>query len=165
MFFVYRLIIFWLIWFLFADKKRWRELFSVAIFAALLGQLSDNAFMDFYKLWDYQEPHGSMGKKLEKFFEHVLNDVSVYVVVVYLFIQWLPKKQSFWNLFKYWFIWTAIAFVVEWIHIKTGHMSYYHWWDIGYSYLSDWVLFSLFYMFHKVFRLKLLSEGQEIEGK
>lgn len=157
MFFIVRFIVFWAVWLLVADKKRWKELFPVAFFAALLGQFSDQAFMKFYKLWEYHEPHDT--GPIYSFFLEVLNDLSVYMVVTYLFIQWLPNNRTAWNMFRYWFSWTVFAIMVELIHIKTGHMTYHQWWNLGYSYLADWILFWVFYQFHKRFKLHLLGMG------
>lgn len=157
MFFVYRFVITWAIWFLFADKKRWRELLLVAIFAALIGQLSDQAFMEFYKLWDYDEPHNG-NEKLNQLFTFVLDDISVYMVAVYLFLQWLPKKRTVWMMSAYWFLWSAFAIVIEWIHLKTGHMNHYQFWGLEHSFIADLLLFTMFFYFHKVFHLEKLSE-------
>jgi PAS domain S-box-containing protein len=40
-------------------------------------------------------------------------------------------------------------------------MSHYKWWNLGWSYLSRWVLFWLFYQFHKQLRLAKLSPSDE----
>lgn len=146
MFFVIRFAIEWTIWLLFADKKRWRELFPVAFFASLLGCLTDD-LMHHYRLWEYD------GQLLSDF----TNNFGCYVVVTYLFIQWLPKGEKFWNLFLYWFIWTGFAISYEWLHIITNHMVYHQWWGIHLSYIADWILFFIFYQYHKIFNFKKLS--------
>jgi hypothetical protein len=116
MFFVIRFAVEWIIWLLLADKKRWRELFPVAFFASLLGCLTDNV-MHHYRLWEYD------GRILADF----TNDFGTYVVVTYLFIQWLPKGERLWNLFVYWVIWTSLAITYEWFHLKTNHIIYHSW--------------------------------------
>jgi hypothetical protein len=57
MFFVFRFILVWTIWLIFADKKRWKELFPVGIFAGLLGSTTDS-MSTHYKLWHYQSTSG-----------------------------------------------------------------------------------------------------------
>ena len=147
MFFIIRFIIVWIIWFIFADKKRWKELFPVAVFAGLLGSTTDN-LMIYYKLWGYMD--AGLPTPILK----MMDDWGIYLVVTYLFIQWLPKKKTFKNMILYWFIWTSTAVIVEVIHLETGHMEYQNFWNLGYSYISDWILFWIFYKLHGVITYK-----------
>lgn len=149
MFFIIRFILVWTVWFIFADKKRWRELFPVSIFAGYLGLITDMIIEEQLKLWEYQGEF--------KEFAEVSDDIGIYIVVTYLFIQWLPQCKTRASLL-YWFLWTSFAIAIEWIHIVTGHMEHHKWWNYGWSYACDWFLFWLFYQFHKIFRLKLLSK-------
>jgi hypothetical protein len=151
MFFYIRFILCWTIWYLFADKKRWRELFPVSIFAGYLGLITDVIVEDRIKLWEY--------RKGNILFAEISDDMGIYLVVTYLFIQWLPHHKTILTMLFYWFIWAALAIGIEWIHIYTGHMALHKGWNLGYSYLTDWFLFWLFYQFHKVFRLTQLSKN------
>jgi len=149
MFFWLRSVITWSAWLLLADKKRWRELLPLCFFASYLGVLSD-ILMGFYPLWEYAGHEHQLVRIMG-------DDLSLYIVVPYLFIQWLPRQQSPGRMAAYWFAWTALCIAIEWIHIHTGHMVYLQWWNIGCSYLADWLLFWLFYRFYKLFRLHRLS--------
>ena len=141
MFWTVRFVFFWLLWLIFADKKRWRELIPVCIFASLLGSLSD-ILIHYYPLWSYDN---TMWAELS-------DDLSVYPVVVYLFIQWLPTNRSRWILLSYWFVWTLFAILIEIYHLKTGYMSYPTGeWNLLCSYVADWLLFWIFFRFHKSF--------------
>ncbi len=142
-------IIAWILWILFADEKRWRELFPVALLASFLGCITDN-IMHYYTLWHYQNGHPLL--------IYLLNDFGVYIVVTYLFIQWLPKEQKFRLMFGYWFIWTGMTFGLELIYHVTNHLIYQQWWNSWWSYLADWLLFWIFYKYHKILNLKKLSE-------
>lgn len=155
MFFTVRFILVLIIWFLLADKKRWRELFPVGIFAALLGSLTDAAFIDYYKLWDYHEPHGG-----NTFVKEVLNDIGMYIVTTYLFFQWFPKEKTTRKMLIYWFVWTGFAIIVEWIHVLTGHMEHHKWWNMWWSYAFDWILLWVFYKFYTVFDFKRMLKGK-----
>jgi hypothetical protein len=154
MFFFIRFILVWTIWLLFADKKRWRELLPVAIFAGYLGLITDVAMDENYKLWEF--------KKANEALAQVSDDTGIYIVVTYLFIQWLPQHKTVLKMFLYWFTWVTLAIGIEWIHVSTGHMIHHKWWNFGYSYLADWTLFWLFYQFHKIFGLKKLSKDDII---
>lgn len=140
MFWSIRFVIFWLLWLMFADKTRWREMLPVCILASLLGSLTD-ALIHYYPLWCYDSTLWSEWS----------DDLSVYPVVVYLFIQWMPRKQQPITMLTYWLCWTLFAITVELIHLVTGHMSYPTGeWSLLHSYLADWFLFWLFYRFHKL---------------
>lgn len=143
----------WLIWIILADKKRWRELFIVSILAGFLGAISDHLFVCNYPLWSY------IGQP--KMLKNTFDDIGIYIVVPYLFIQWLPKEKTLKKLVPYFFLWTLLAISIELIHIKLGRMQHHHCWTIWHSYIADWVLFCLFYNFHRIFKLARLSEDKE----
>jgi len=96
-----------------------------------------------YPLWNYE-------CDLNPIIPDISDNLGVYLVVTYLFIQWLPKKQIFFNLFRYFFIWTAITISIEWIHVSMGHLHYGLFWNMGWSYIADWILFGIFYCFYKI---------------
>lgn len=135
-------------WLLFADKSRWRELFSVGIFANFLDGFADICSFH-YPLWKYN-PEDSIVPDL-------FDNMGIYIVVSYLFIQWLPKDRTAGRMLLYWFLWTAFAIGIEWFHIRTGYMTYDRWWRIEYSYIADWIIYWILYQFHKVFKLERLS--------
>lgn len=135
----------WSIWIIFADKKRWRELFPVGFLAGLYGTTTD-VVTNYYPLWKYDGDISPIPR--------LLNTWGMYIVVVYLFIQYLPSNRSFGRMLAYWFLWTSIAVSIEKIHIITGHMTYHLWWNMYYSYLADWVLFSIFYFYYKIFKFE-----------
>jgi hypothetical protein len=150
MFWIIRFILFWLIFILMADKRRWRELFAASSFSVAVGATTDN-IMHHYHLWIYDGEQTSILADLT-------DDWSIYIVITYLFIQWLPKKKHFKNMIIYWFIWTTIAIIIEAIHVYSGHMSFPTWWNMGWSYLADWMLLYLFYKFHQIFKLYKLQK-------
>jgi len=152
MFFIISFIIELLIWLIFADKTRWRELLPVGFFAGFLGSMTDT-IVCYYRLWDYHDP------SIPNVILELGDDLTIYIVITYLFIQWLPKKRKFWNMLLYWFIWTGLAITIEWIHIATGHM-HHHKWTYIYSYGADWLLFWIFYKYHQIFKLEKLSRPE-----
>ncbi|MDD4334088.1 MAG: hypothetical protein PHY77_00575 [Desulfotomaculaceae bacterium] len=90
-------------------------------------------------------------------FINLANNAGIFLVVTYLFIQWLPKKQTFWRMAAYWFVWTGAAISLEYLYDRTGLLVYHQWWNIGFSYPADWFLFALFYYYHRLFRFEKLS--------
>lgn len=140
MFWSARFGLFWIAWLIFADKSRWREMLPTCIFASLLGSLTD-VLIHYYPLWNYDNTIWSEWS----------DDLSVYPVVVYLFLQWMPQNKKMVPMLIYWLYWTSLAISIEFLHVNTGFMSYPTGeWNIFYSYLADWFLFWLFYRFHKL---------------
>jgi len=148
MFWVIRFVLFWTVWLVFADKKRWREIIPVSVFASFLSSSSDN-IMHQYHLWVYDTEETS-------FIADMTDDWSVYLVIAYLFIQWLPKEQTLGRMLKYMFLWTGVVILIEYIHVASGHMTYSYWWNIHLSYFADWILFVMIYQYHKIFHFERL---------
>lgn len=138
----------WIVWILFSDKKRWREILPVSFLASMLACLTDMV-VQHYPLWQYQGGN--------PMFINLANNAGIFLVVTYLFIQWLPKKQTFWRMAAYWFVWTGAAISLEYLYDRTGLLVYHQWWNIGFSYPADWFLFALFYYYHRLFRFEKLS--------
>lgn len=150
MFFIARCIIIWIIWLIFADKRRWKEILPVCILASFLGVVAD-IIVDEYPYWDY------MDNDIHPLYLELGDEFEIFPLVTYLFIQWLPKKETLWSMFSYWFLWTGLAIIIEYIHLITGHMDHSYGWTIVHSYIADWILLWLFYKFHKILELKKLS--------
>lgn len=150
-FFYMRFLISWTCWLLFADKARWREIIPVSIFASFLGLITDQIVEWHIPYWEYygNEP---------KIIINLMDDLGIYIVTTYLFIQWLPKEHSFFCMFSYWFVWTALAIGIEYVHVITGHMAHYHGWTFWHSYVTNWILFGIYYQYHKILQLEKLSK-------
>jgi hypothetical protein len=150
MFYVVWFILVWIIWLLVGDKSRWREILPVCIFAKCLA-LATDVLVSYYPLWEYA---GS------PFLIHLADDLGIYPVVTYLFIQWLPNNRSEKNMFRYWLVWTTVALAIELFYVNSGYMRYHQWWTTWHSYAADWLLYWLFFEFHKILRLERLSSNK-----
>lgn len=137
-FWIGQFIFSWVAWFLFAKKGRWHKYLPVCIFASWLSLILE-ALMHYYNLWSYS------GHPLIALFG---NAFGIYIVTLYLFIQWLPEDRSLRPMLIYWFKWSIVVIIFEWFHFWLGHISYHKWWNIGYSYISDWLLLWIFYRYH-----------------
>lgn len=150
MFYIAWFISAWIAWLKFADKTRWREIFPVCIFAMCLA-LATDVLMFYYPLWEYVGPPHLI---------HLADDMAIYPVVTYLFIQWLPDSGTVKGMIMYWLIWSTIALSIELIYVNFGYMQYYLWWSTWHSYAADWLLYWLFYQFHCILRLEKLSSNK-----
>ncbi len=134
----------WIAFFVFADKKKFRLFWSTCLLGMYLAATVD-LFVHHYPLWDYPK-----GTKLEQYSYHLLQQLGVYPIVIYLYIQTLPrKKQSIVSMIRHILYWSLLALFLEWLAINTGYMEYKKWWNLGWSYLADWLLFFLFYCYFK----------------
>ncbi len=147
-FYYIRFAVFWALWLILADKSRWREIFPVCLFASLLGTGTDIA-QHYYPLWMF-DYNASMLPELS-------DDFGVYIVITYLFIQWLPERRTPGPMLLYWFAWTSFTLALEWLHLKLGHMTYHQWWRIWHSYIADWLLFWIFYGYYRLFNFEKLA--------
>ena len=145
-FWLARFIFEWLIWLTFADKSRWREIMPVCIFASFVSLLVDQ-ICELLGLWQYL-PNDTLAD--------LINAIGIYLIVTYLFIQYLPEQRTILSLFKYFFFWTAAAITVEFIHVYFGYMKH-ETWNFGFSYISNWLLFCMFYTFHRTLKLSKLN--------
>lgn len=136
-FWIGRFIIEWVVWLSVADKRRWREILPVCLFASYISLIADQ-LSELFELWQYY-PKDCLAD--------LLNAIGIYMIATYLFIQWLPCQKTYLNLFCYFFCWTIIAVSIEFIHVYFGYMKHLNW-SYGYSYAADWALFWLFYKFY-----------------
>ena len=86
----------WSLYLLFADKG-YREIIPVCVFASYLGSIAD--YITHY--FPYSKYFSA---DLHPLTVELLDDLAIFPIVTYLFIQWLPKEQSIRNMFSYLFI-------------------------------------------------------------
>ncbi|MUV37840.1 hypothetical protein JNUCC1_01646 [Lentibacillus sp. JNUCC-1] len=135
-------IISWLAFLLFSNKKKFPLYVLTGYVGIILALLSD-LMIYVYPLWHYP------GSKLETFWIQLLNAFGLYFVVIYFFLQLLPKKQTVLSLARYIFYWSVFVIMLEMFFMSTGYIEHGLWWNIGFSYASDWMLFIFFYIHHK----------------
>jgi hypothetical protein len=141
----------WFLWLMFANKKRWKEIIPASIFASWLSLIVEAWMHYVYQLWSYS------GLAIVALLGNAL---GVYLVVPYFFIQLLPNKKTLIKMFTYIFFWTSFAILFEFFHWYFLRIEYHLWWNMGCSYIADWIIFGLLYQFHKVFQLEKLSKQQ-----
>ncbi|WP_018249281.1 CBO0543 family protein [Orenia marismortui] len=137
-------IISWLVFLKFADRSKFFEYSPTCYIAMILGLMTD-ILVHHYPFWKY-----TAAKKPQIIIRHYLDDLGVYFVVTYLFIQCLPKTQKTFNMLIYIFGWTVIAVLIEAIALKLTGIEHGLGWNLIYSYLSDWLLFLIFYAHYRL---------------
>lgn len=135
-------VVSWICFFIFADTKKFHLYWTTCLLAMFLACTVDSFAHDF-SLWEYPKP-----KKMH-YLHHTMQQFGVYPIVVYLYIQTLPQKQNTLSVIRHIFYWSSLAVVIEWLATRTGYMEYQKWWNLGWSYLCDWILYLIFYFHHK----------------
>lgn len=133
----------WLFFFLFADKKKFPMILTTCYLAVILALFTDLLSIT-YPLWEYPS-----STKVEFLIKRAMNAFGVYFVVCYFIIQTLPKRQNFFSILKHFFWWANLSILIEWIALKVGFIKHGLWWNLGYSYASDYLLFTIFYFHHR----------------
>lgn len=136
-------IISWIIYIFFADKSKLPRFLSTVYFGMIVALMSD-LFMHVVELWKF-----NIENRLHIFIARWVTSWGVYFVIMYLFLQWLPKKQSFSSMFKYLFYWTTFSIIAEWFFLKMDWFIHVKWWNLFHSYWADWVLYLIFYFHYK----------------
>jgi hypothetical protein len=119
----------WIIFILYADKRRLFLFLPTCYLAMILGFLTD-LLMEIYPLWEYP-----VSAKWQSFFVDFLDELGVYFVVTYLFLQTLPKQSTFPTISMHIFLWTIPAVTLELIALRIGAMKHHMWWNIYISYI------------------------------
>ncbi|WP_010095160.1 CBO0543 family protein [Ornithinibacillus scapharcae] len=135
-------IISWVTFYLFSNKKKF-PLFVSTVYLGIIFSFITDLLMFVYPLWNYP------GTKLETFSIQLLNGFGIYFVVIYLFLQSLPKKQTILLVTRHIFYWSVFCILLELMYIYIGFIEHGLWWNIGLSYVADWILFVIFYLHHR----------------
>ena len=135
-------------WLALTDKKRWRSLTMISI-VALTSANTAELIVEKYPVWDY------IGNEDWLFVS--LSNATIYTLAIYLFIQWYPLNPKILYKCAYWLSWTTVSALLELFYVKTGHMIYYPQWCYWQSYIADWLLYSFFLNFYRIFRLERLD--------
>ncbi|MGZ4031925.1 MAG: CBO0543 family protein [Tumebacillaceae bacterium] len=134
MYFVILFVLSWTAFFCFADRSRFREFYGAIMFTAYLGLLTD-VIMVHYQLWEY------IGLPHPLYVIPLSLDFGIYPVVCMIFLQWLP--QNWGRIFRRSIYCSIAAILLEWLTIRTGHMKHHMWWNLGWSFLSDILIFMM----------------------
>lgn len=135
-------IISWSAFLLFANKKKF-PLFVLTGYVCIIFAMITDLMMFVYPLWHYP------GTKTELFYTQLLNGFGLYFVVGYFFLQSIPKTQTVLSVIRHIFYWSIFVIILELFYIYVGFIKYGLWWNIGFSYIADWILFVIFYTHHK----------------
>jgi hypothetical protein len=139
---IIKFIVSWVCFLLFADKKKF-YCFSSTVYLAVILALITDLLMFVTPLWEYP------GSKTQLFYKQMINSFGIYFVTTYFFLQTLPKKQTFLTITRLIFYWSLFSIIIEWVSLKLGYIKHGLWWNLGWSYLADWILFFVFYVHHK----------------
>lgn len=135
-------IISWLFFLFFSTKNKF-PLYILTCYTGIIYALATDLLVFVYPLWWYP------GSKWEIFLNQLFNAFGIYFVVIYFFIQTLPKDQTVLSMTRHIFIWTLFSILLELFFLYIGFIEHNLWWNSGFSYITDWILFIIFYIHHK----------------
>lgn len=135
-------IISWVAFLFFFNKKRF-PLYLFTTYIGIILALITDLLTFVYPLWSYP------GTILETFFIQLLNAFGIYFVVIYFYLQSLPKKQTLLSVLRHIFFWSTFSVTLEFLYMSIGYIEHGLWWNIICSYVADWVLFTFFYFHHR----------------
>nr|WP_106779269.1 CBO0543 family protein [Lysinibacillus timonensis] len=135
-------LISWIVFFSFSNRKKF-PLYMVTGYMGVTLALITDLLMYIYPLWYYP------GTKIELFCIQLLNGFGIYFVTIYFFLQSIPKKQTVLSMTLHILNWSIFVIILELIYLYFGFIKYGLWWNIGFSYVADWILFIVFYFHHK----------------
>ncbi len=135
-------IISWIAFLSFSNKEKF-PLYVLTGYMGIILALITDLMMFVYPLWHYP------GTKIELFYIQLMNGFGLYFVVIYFFLQSLPKRQTVLLVTRHIFYWSIFSIFLELLFLYIGFIEHGLWWNIGFSYLADWILFIIFYIHHK----------------
>lgn len=134
----------WLCFIIFGNKKKFFA-FSPTCYVAIILGFATDLLINYYPLWSYPAKSDTI-----ECIRLLLDDLGVYFVVTYLFLQTVPKRKTVTSIGVHIFLWTIPAICLELIALSTQSMKHGLWWSIYLSYFADWVLFAFFYFHHRL---------------
>lgn len=124
----------------YGDWINWNKYYPTVLYF-IIGDLVYNFLTYNLPLWKY-EP---------SIMNSTLADLLIAVVVfpstVLLFLPYLPDKIT--QQIIYIAKWVAIYSTVEWIYYNLGFISYHNGWNIGWSIVFYFIMFSLLWLHYK----------------
>ena len=141
----------WMAFLLLADRSRWRQFLPSCMLAMLMSCFTDVIVTE-YPLWIYQDPTQLIPRLAIKLFD----DLGIYPVATYLFLQYFPSQATFRNRLLYFGVWTTGVILLEYVFCRMGWMIHKMWWTLFCSYIADWALFYILLHFSKTHRIVVL---------
>jgi hypothetical protein len=137
--------------FFFKGDKKLLPLFLPTCFLAGALDLWTDVLTAVYPLWQYAD-----STPFIKALRHFLHPFIAHFFTTFLFLQWLPAKENFKNMFFCITAWVCFAGFIEFLFLRFGELRYIRHWGYFHSIFSDYVLLIIFYFHHRWFRKKVI---------
>lgn len=124
----------------FGDWRNWRNYYSTILFF-ILGNTVCVLLTYNHTLWLYET------KILNYTFSDLFICITVYPSTVMLFIPKFPKKIT--KIITHISFYVAIYTIAELVGIKFGYFSHHNGWNIWFSIILNYMLFSILYIHYK----------------
>lgn len=123
------------------DWKNWKSYYSTTLFL-IVGDLIEKLVSAAKPLWHYNSTIFSGTTTA------LIIVLIIYPCTVLLFIPSYKNSGRIKKVFSL-IIWVCIFSALEYLGIKYNYISYFNGWSFSYSFLLDWMLFSLLIVHQK----------------
>jgi hypothetical protein len=124
----------------FGDWRNWRKYYSTILFF-ILSNVACILLTYNHTLWQYET------EILNHTFCDLFVCITVYPSIVMLFISNFPKKTI--KIITHISFYVAIFTIAEWIGVKLAYFTYFNGWNIWFSTIVNYILFSVLYLHYK----------------
>jgi hypothetical protein len=124
----------------FGDWRNWKKYYSTILFFILSNVVCILLTYN-HTLWQFET------KILNSTFCDLFISITVYPSIVMLFIPNFPTKIT--KIVTHISYYVAIFTIAEWIGIKFGYFDHFNGWNIWFSIIFNYILFSILYLHYK----------------
>ena len=122
------------------DWRNWKAYYPTMLFFAL-GDFAYGLLTYNYPLWEFESP------LLKTTLSDFLISLVFFPATLLIYLPHFPRQLK--RQIPYVFFWVAVYTVIERVSHKLGFFSYHHGWNIGWSILFNFVMFTLLQVHHK----------------
>lgn len=144
-------LIYPLIFFLISLKwGKWRNLQQY--YPTLLFMIAGNLLYSFlfkeYPLWRFEH---TFEKKVlpTRMSIELLKTFTSFPILTVIFLSLLPEERKLIKYARHIFTWTVIFFAIEYVSELFGMISYHHGWNIWWSFVFDFTMFTMLSIHYK----------------
>lgn len=148
-------IVFLLASFRWGDWRNWKDYYPTIQFF-IIGDLLYNFLLHHYLVWEYSRSFDYLWLPNHSFI-NLFNMVIIYPCVVVMYISHFPFNSSLFKKVLYISFWVAIFTIKEMVNLFLfEHFSHKYGWNLGWSILFNFIIFSMLVLHFKFTKTALL---------
>lgn len=144
-------IIYPIIFFLFALKwgkwKNWKQYYPTVLFMVVGNLLYNTMFKD-YPLWRFEHTFEETVLPTRMSID-LLKTFTSFPILTFIYLSHFPEERNFKKYVKHILTWTLLFCGIEYISNFLGMISYHHGWNMWWSLVFDFLMFTLLAIHYK----------------